>query len=553
MTSWIDSWMNMQAIRNDTRLFLDAIRADNSGITLGGDISLDRLAENLNPQMLGGIQYTHGSSALIKDVVASLTHSSFDSSTTFTDAIRKQAGINGNNGTVSGGTAAAAITGVVGGSTAVGLVGGSALLGLSALPIFGQLAWKGWQWVRDNLLDQHGCYVQYLNKNGQPMDAGLSYNQGMVVGRYHSKALLPGMLGVRRKTRTSDGYAYIRSDDIFKSLGWQETEIKELVRYISYENALVHAQVLNLSGLGPEKTTFEPFFKILCKLDTTIGIENTGVKDADTIRVVDILSGNSFDVRFDGINAPEKSVVTSSYPKEPGQPSVPTEAEIVDKSSPGFKSTQFVINALKNKVFLLRVKKSRETGGLASESDIENFDPGAGFNRETNYLKEIYGRTLATVFYNVSEEKLISLKDFVYNLFVSNKFNKSKIEKAFKDSFSDSVIYTKYQDIFNSIYSSTVVDHITNYTIANSEITNPELRKLFSAMVEMKKLEQIYKSASRWPMVLWDEYYDDGTPYTLNWELVVNNLANVFTNDLLTESNSVNKAIDSVGIPTKVK
>ena len=549
MTSWIDSWMNMQAIRNDTRLFLDAIRADNSGITLGGDISLDRLSENLNPQMLGGIQYTHGSSALIKDVVASLTHSSFDSSTTFTDAIRKQAGINGNNGTVSGGTAAAAITGVVGGSAAVGLVGGSALLGLATVPIFGQLAWKGWQWVRDNLLDQHGCYVQYLNKNGQPMDAGLSYNQGMVVGRYHSKALLPGMLGVRRKVRTADGYAYVRSDDIFKSLGWQETEIKELVRYISYENALVHAQVLNLSGLGPEKTTFEPFFKILCKLDTTIGIENTGVKDADTIRVVDILSGNSFDVRFDGINAPEKSVVTSAYYNQQ-----PSEVEIIDKSSPGFKSSQFTINALKGRVFLLRVKKSRETGGLASESDIENFEPGAGFNRPANYLKEIYDRTLATIFYNVSEEKLISLKDFVYNLFVLYNFDKSKIQKAFKDSFyEDSVIFTKYSVIFNNINSSNVVDHITNYIVGNSEITNPELRKLFSVMVEMKRLEQIYKSASRWPMVLWDEYYDDGTPYTLNWELVINNLATVFTNDLLTESDSVNKAIDSVGIPTKVE
>jgi hypothetical protein len=211
------------------------------------------------------------------------------------------------------------------------------------------------------------------------------------------------------------------------------------------------------------------------------------------------------------------------------------------------------MNALKNKVFLLRIKKSRETGGLANEADIENFEPGAGFNKETNYLKEIYGRTLATVFYNVSEEKLISLKDFVYGLFSSNKFNKSKIEKAFKDSFSDSVMRTKYQNIFDSIYYSTVVDHITNYVVANSEITNEELRKLFCAMVEMKRLEQIYKSASRWPMVLWDEYYDDGTPYTLNWELVANNLATVFTNDLLTESNSVNKAKDSVGIPTEVK
>jgi len=567
MTSWIDSWMNMQTIRNDTRLFLNAVTADNSGITLGGDISLDRIAENLNPQMLGGIQYTQGSSAVIKDVVASLTHGSFDSSTTFTDEIRKQAGINGNNGTVSGGTAASAITGVVGGSVAASVATGSMAVGLATLPIFGQLAWKGWQWVRDNLLDQHGCYVQYLNRNGQPMDAGLSYNQGMVVGRYHSKALLPGMLGLRRKVRTTDGHAYIRSDDIFKSLGWSEVEIRELVRYISYENALVHAQVLNLSGLGPEKTTFEPFFKVLCKLDTTAegSIDNSGVVDADTIDVIDILSGgkSKFRVRFDGINAPEKAVITSSYgPTSRATPSEIDEIEIIDKSSPGFKSSQFVMNALKNKVFLLRIKKSRETGGLANESDIENFEPGARFNNKNNYLKEIYGRTLATIFYNISEEKLISLKDFVYNLFISNtlnnNLNETELKKDFQNSFSElapstSVMFIKYQTIFDSIHSSRVVDHISNYIIGNSSITDPKLRKLFNTMVEMKRLEQIYKSASRWPMVLWDEYYDDGTPYTLNWELVVNNLATVYAHDLLTESDSVNKAIDSAGIPTKVK
>ena len=125
------------------------------------------------------------------------------------------------------------------------------------------------------------------------------------------------------------------------------------------------------------------------------------------------MSNAKFKVRFDGINAPEKSTITSAYYNQQ-----PSEIEIIDKSSQGFKSSQFTINALKNKVFLLRVKKSRETGGLASEYDIENFEPGAGFNRPANYLKEIYDRTLATIFYNVSEEKLISLKDFVYNLFI---------------------------------------------------------------------------------------------------------------------------------------
>lgn len=52
MTSWLDSWMNTQAIRNDTRLFLDSVRANNSGISAGGNISIDRLADNLNAQMM---------------------------------------------------------------------------------------------------------------------------------------------------------------------------------------------------------------------------------------------------------------------------------------------------------------------------------------------------------------------------------------------------------------------------------------------------------------------------------------------------------------------
>jgi hypothetical protein len=33
-------------------------------------------------------------------------------------------------------------------------------------------------------------------------------------------------------------------------------------------------------------------------------------------------------------------------------------------------------------------------------------------------------------------------------------------------------------------------------------------------------------------MVEWDEYYDDGTPVTLNWELIINGLAKVYTASL---------------------
>jgi endonuclease YncB( thermonuclease family) len=539
MTSWIDSWMNTQAIRNDTRLFIDAVRANNSGISSGGNISIDRLSENLNAQMLGGIKYTHGASAVIKDVVASMTYDSFSSSPSFTEEIRKQAQVNGNNGSV-------------------GPLAAFGVLAAQGIPIFGQLVWKGWKWVRDNLLDQHGAYVQYLNKNGQPMDAGLSYNQGMVVGRYHSKALLPGILGIRRRARTAEGHAYIRSDDLFKSLGWNEVEINELVRYISYENALVHSQVLGMANLGPEKTTFEPFFKALCKLDTTEGLpvgtsttsagaRRSGIIDADTIAVVDVISGSKFRVRFDGINAPEQAVVTSQYGE------IQTVANIIDKQSPGYKATSFTANALNEKVFLLRIRQDAN-GNLAADSSEETFAPGSSTNTEKNYAKELYGRTLATVFYKTSSTNLSNIKNFVLNIFIKNNLDYDKIKKEFKNSFYGSIFAVDkvYEKVYGQIDSLTNVDHSIG-VVDGGFLNTITAKNIYSNMVEMKILEELYSSASKWPLVLWDEYYDDGTPYTLNWELVANNLASVFTRDLLKESNSVNKAVDSLGIPTKVQ
>ena len=46
----------------------------------------------------------------------------------------------------------------------------------------------------------------------------------------------------------------------------------------------------------------------------------------------------------------------------------------------------------------------------------------------------------------------------------------------------------------------------------------------------------MYEKASEWPMNGWDEYYDDGSPLTLNWELVVNGLSKIYTKGLLLNS-----------------
>ena len=310
MSSWVGTWFHMQALRNDTRLYMNSL---GSGVTASGQISVDGLADSLQTQMVGGIQYTHGASSIAKDAMATFTAEGFqDINENVRTMVENKTNI--GSGKAGVGTMFAAMTGL--GATAAAIatlaVPGAGVLvaGTAALVggnIGGGLAWKGWSWIRDNVLDQHGCYIQYLNKNGQAMDAGLNQSgQGMVVGRYSTKKLLPGILGVSEKIRTAEGYMYIRTNDLLKSLGWREKEINDLTRYISLENALVNAQVLKYSGIGPEKAGLNRFFKVICKV--------THVVDGDTIDVIDIFDKAQvpFRIRFDGINTPELAVIKSN-------------------------------------------------------------------------------------------------------------------------------------------------------------------------------------------------------------------------------------------------
>lgn len=73
--------------------------------------------------------------------------------------------------------------------------------------------------------------------------------------------------------------------------------------------------------------------------------------------------------------------------------------------------------------------------------------------------------------------------------------------------------------------------------------------KLFNDLVNFKILETLYSKASEWPYISWDEYYDDGAPATLNWELVTNNLAQVYTVDLLRERSSTGGLDRSIPMP----
>jgi hypothetical protein len=738
MSSWVGTWFHMQALRNDTRLYMNSL---GSGVTASAQVSVDGLASSLQTQMVGGIQYTHGASSIAKDAMASFAAEGFQD---INDNVRTMVSSKTNNPSAKGGVGSmfAAMTGLGATATAIAtlavpgggalLAGGAALIGASA---GGGLAWKGWSWIRDNVLDQHGCYIQYLNKNGQAMDAGLNQSgQGMVVGRYATKKLLPGILGVSTKVRTVEGYSYIRTDDLLKNLGWREKEINDLTRYISLENALVNAQVLKYSGIGPEKTGLNRFFKVICKV--------SNVLDGDTIDVIDIFDKAEvpFRVRFDGIDTPELAIVKSntdtlppktvnvksikiknnimfikfdltlkefsdlvdspsnyfqgsdendgktgdkvriSIPNFNGSPltldgtiaingkqyetikdtttitpsfangvqrfklsssaigsdfyvgsrvkiynknspevnwmegvvtqvdsnpgandygisvnvdkksgttasavysvsnrlflngyiTIPyRHADVQEKNytgnvtvysykstefklntSPGGASTLFTLNAIKDKIIVLRVNPdTKKITAIVGEDD---FEAGAQKNTYVSYGKDIYGsRVLGTIFYKTTQKIIDSLSIEINNLFTKNKsLSDADIKLKLKDSFYDGIFQDRFTEIYDATSTTSLVDYYKLYAASKTNFistTNARI-KIYNTYFTMRVIRDIYQKVSDWPNIAWDEYYDDGTPASLNWELVVNNLAKVYTSGLLVEQPSINTATETLAI-----
>ena len=551
MSSWIHSWMSIQNMRNDTRSLINSIQAGSTGILSGGNISVDGMSEALRSQMMGGVQFTHGSSALMSDIMANFAAEGLTDAQSQMELQRKQ---NSGNGMSLTGVAATYITTVGLSATAGFLLGGPVGAGVAA-GVASDLLWKGWKWVRDNVLDQHGCYISYLNKNGQPMDASLAINQGMVVGRYHTKRLLPGILGVKSKVRTVDGNAFIRNDDLLKSLGWKEKEITDLVRYVSYENALVNAEVLKYSGTGPDKTGLNQYFKVICKLHNVI--------DGDEIEVVDLMNptGQPFKVRLEGIIASSLGTFqayTNTSTQAGYKPSDPTTA--INVNSPGGRAAIFVSERLRDKPFVIRISPNDQSStSIYTEDDLS---PGSRINNTNSYFKGVnYGdqereKSLGIVFYRMLDEDKEANISIIRSFFVQNLGSSiiQKKEKFKKFLYGESVFGKKFDEIYNSIYSSDMENHfaITGETDPLFAITNDEI-KLFDDLVNFKILEVLYSKASEWPYISWDEYYNDGVPATLNWELVTNNLAQVYTLDLLRERASTGGLDRSIPTPIYVE
>jgi hypothetical protein len=229
---------------------------------------------------------------------------------------------------------------------------------------------------------------------------------------------------------------------------------------------------------------------------------------------------------------------------------------------------------LRDKLFILRVAPSIEFSNKIISVNENPFEAAAKANEPENYLKDTsvkdngfgekkiisYDRTLGTIFYRASEKEIKETISFVRKIFIEKNKNMSLIEDAIQKSTRSAqlgnagtqIIHARFTHIMNELTNSvTRKEDGDNYyysvtgdqdPLQKLNLTEQEIT-LYNSYVDIKLLELLYSKASEWPLILWDEYYDDGTPATLNWEMVVANLASVYTNSLLYYQDSAKNKI----------
>lgn len=282
------------------------VYADDQGVqSIGSEMpsmteySMDEVVDQAETQIQNSLQFTGGNTAVIKSI----------------------AGMAG-----AGGVTQSAGRGIVG----AGLVS----------PVAGVLSWYGWKWVRDNLLDQQGAWIQYLTHNGRPMDAGLSYNSSVAVGHQHTKSLvIKGLKLGEIPTLGRDGNPTIRTQDVLPALRWDETGPSAQAQAVSLFVDRTNAEVRRLAG----RETLPGGFDV-----EAYWIRITRVTDADTFyfnvlgqqRYGEFASSNAVlgngKLRPAGVDAPEDEFKNRTE----------GERATIYANDPGVRATEFARSLL---------------------------------------------------------------------------------------------------------------------------------------------------------------------------------------------------------------
>ena len=118
--------------------------------------------------------------------------------------------------------------------------------------------WGPFRWFRDNMLDQHGCYVDFLTKNGRPMDGNLSYSQGTAVGHPRERALIIGGLKLLDVPVVGPGGSrIIPTEQVIPNIRWRETDgLTNHAKQISLFHDATISKVRDLAFAGEFLSNF---------------------------------------------------------------------------------------------------------------------------------------------------------------------------------------------------------------------------------------------------------------------------------------------------------
>jgi endonuclease YncB( thermonuclease family) len=209
---------DIKSIRDAMRHKLNVARYNATGsvegltdVSANNELSLNSIIEDAEIQLQNSLQYTGGNAAIVTSMAMM-----------------------------------AGIGGIVGGAVGAAAVGSGIVLG--PLGAFG--GWKAWKWVRDNLLDQQGAYIQFLTKNGRPMDAGLAAdNSSIAVGHQNTRRIMfKGLKLAEIPVLGPDGSPKIRTQDVIPQLSWDETGPSEQARAVSLFHDRTNAMVRRIAG-----------------------------------------------------------------------------------------------------------------------------------------------------------------------------------------------------------------------------------------------------------------------------------------------------------------
>lgn len=303
MTEMMRQRLNSWQLRGALRAKFN--KADRGGYGLPPAITMNELVKASETNVMGSLSYTGGNTALVKDFAASVQTGGLVRDAGPDDL--PSTGINGLWDIASGSTSdfldskntpiQAATVGAKIGSIAPGIG-----------PVVGAFAgWKAWSWVKNNLMDQQSCYIQYLNKDGKPMDGGLSFNRGVAVGQQRTSTLFKDSLRLQIPFKDENGNAMISRDDLLSELGWSGKDIADITGELDLYTNQTLAKIYDLAGRPtpdlPPNGKYKAFWVKIedYKKD---GVTRTGVDDGDTIRISGDVGG--FDtLRLAGIDAPE--------------------------------------------------------------------------------------------------------------------------------------------------------------------------------------------------------------------------------------------------------